>query len=113
MQAVGPMASGFPPVQMQGSMWDFVRERYSDDEVVSGAGSRTLAVQLTRKENVAPPWRVVHVPAKEAYMFLAPQPHGMPQTWGHAGRDADWRAVRRSDKVPPQRRIGVAGSSGF
>ena len=66
MAKVGPGRTDLPSVWINGVECALDKERYSDDAVVLEA----LVETPEQQDAVAPRYRVRHVPAKEAYLFM-------------------------------------------
>ena len=65
MVAVGMEDTGFPPfLAGMGKFWA-ATERLSNDAVVVGVAEQPVVRQLRRQDEVAPRYRVRHVPHKE------------------------------------------------
>ena len=70
MEAVGPEDTRFPPCPTSTGKFRAATERYSDDAAVVGVTEEFVVRQLRGQDEVAPRYRVRHVPEKEEYLSI-------------------------------------------
>ena len=70
MEAVGQEDTRFPPSPTSTGKFRAATERYSDDAVEVGVSEQFVVQQLRQQDEVAPRYRVRHVPVKEEYLSI-------------------------------------------
>ena len=104
MEAVGPEDTGFPPFPTSTGKFRAATECYSDDAFVVGVTEESLVrqLQLRRQDEVAPRYRVRHVPKKEEYLSIQWDARGKVSSEvlrdRHYGKAA-WRTMRQGFRV--------------
>ena len=71
----------------------FGAERYSDDAAVMAVDEGHLVEQLVEQDEVAPRYRVRHVPAKEEYLYMDYTEQDRPRT--RQVREEVYRTAKR------------------
>ena len=94
MEAVGPEDTGCPPIPTSTGKFRAATERYTDNAVVVGVTEEFVVRELHRQDEVAPRYRVRHVPEKEEYLSIHWDARGKASSevlrdW-HYGKVARW-----------------------
>ena len=95
MEVVGPENIGFLPFPTGTGKLGVATERYSDNAVVVGVTEEAVVRQLRRQDEVAPRYRVRHVPEKEEYFSSQSDTRGKATSAALKGRH-HWKATRRT-----------------